>query len=152
MMRAGLALLLLWTVGAVAQERLMVSDAWVRAAPQGQPVLAGYLQLQNVGSEPLRVTALSSAQFEAVELHQTLIEQGVARMLKLPELVIDAHGSVALQPGGMHLMLIRPTESLGPGDCVEVTFQYLDGTEQAVRLEIRHAPDAPSAHHHHLNH
>ncbi len=43
-----------------------------------------------------------------MEIHQTTLENGISRMRRVEELVVPARGSVALERGGKHLMLMSP--------------------------------------------
>ena len=45
--------------------------------------------------------------------------------------------AVELKPGGLHLMLMQPKDSLKPGDAVEVVLELEDGQTSAVELEVR---------------
>ena len=71
---------------------------------------AGYLVLTNNTDEAMRITAVESPQFGRVEIHETTIVEGVSRMRELEELTVPAHGSVALQRGGKHLMLMQAND------------------------------------------
>ncbi|MEQ1438180.1 copper chaperone PCu(A)C [Fontimonas sp. SYSU GA230001] len=113
-----LGAILAWTAQAEGgpAPALTSEDAWIRAAPPGARVMAGYVQLVNRGDVPLRCDAASGADFGAIEIHRTLIEEGQSRMLRDQVVEIPAHGRAALAPGGYHLMLFRPQRPLSPGD------------------------------------
>ena len=135
--------------------RLAVEGAHVRAAPPGAPVLAGYMTLRNPGPRPVAVTGAASPDFERVEVHRTVVRDGVARMEPVPRLEVAPGEAVRLEPGGMHLMLIGPRRDLRPGDRVRLTLRLGDGTEQALELPVRrmgggamhmHGGRSPGAH------
>ena len=131
------SLLLAWLFTAsVAAEQtgLVVRDAWVREAPPGASVLAGYLQLENRGPETLVFDALSSSDFGRIELHRTLVEEGVAKMQPVGQLEIAAGESVSLEPGGMHLMLMGPRQSMSPGN--QVLIQMTSAAGQTFEYEV----------------
>lgn len=147
-------LLLAWlfTAAVVADETgLVVREAWIREAPPGASVLAGYLQLENRGSEALVLDALSSRDFGRIELHRTLVEQGLARMLPVGQLEIPAGESVILEPGGMHLMLFNPGRPLLAGDRVDFSIQLVNGASHAFEATVRRGV-ADEAHQHHHQH
>jgi len=112
---------------AVAQPPVTVEDAWVRAAPPTATVTEGYLTLRNSTSGPLRVVHAESPQFERVEIHASMLHDGVAHMAPVAGVTVPARGSVALAPGGLHLMLIEPTLSLAEGGKMILTLDFEDG-------------------------
>lgn len=132
-----LALLLLLTAARASAVGLEVRDAWIREAPPTAAVLAGYAELANGGDAPLRVVGASSAGFRAVELHEMRMDQGVMRMRALESVVVPAHGSVRLAPGGDHLMLLDPVRPLAAGARVAVSFEVEGGAPVVVEFEVR---------------
>lgn len=95
---------------------LVAEDGWIRAAPPGAGVMAGYVRLSNRSDRPIRCDGASGADFGAIEIHRTMIEDGQSRMLRDQIVEIPARGSAALAPGGYHLMLFRPQRPLAAGD------------------------------------
>ena len=98
---------------------------------------AGYLVLHNNTDEPMRITGATSPQFGLVEIHETRIEDGISRMRQLEELVVPARGSVTLERGGKHLMLMRAADL---GDAVSV--QLMSGTTPVLSIEYRFPAEA----------
>jgi copper(I)-binding protein len=87
---------------------LSAADVVISPPMSGSGMRAAYMTLMNHDDEPITLTSISSPQFEIVELHQTIVEDDVARMRQVGELVIPPRGSVRLEPGGRHLMMMRP--------------------------------------------
>jgi hypothetical protein len=54
-----------------------------------------------------------------------------------PDIRIEPSRQVALAPGGNHLMLFRPKRDLVPGEMIELTFVFRDGSRRAVNFEVR---------------
>lgn len=77
----------------------------------GMSMSAGYMHLENNSGELIRITRVSSPNFGAVEIHETTVEDDIARMRRVDKLEIAPGGDVRLQRGGKHLMLIDPTGS-----------------------------------------
>ena len=107
-MRIGVvvAALLLTACGA-PQPPLVASDVEITQPMPGRHMSAGFLVLTNNTDADVRITHATSPQFGAVEIHETTIEDGIARMRELDELVVPAGGSVTLERGGKHLMLMQ---------------------------------------------
>jgi copper(I)-binding protein len=118
-----------------------IESAWVRQPPVEMPMMAGFAVIRNGCDAPVRIVSASSPAFGAVELHETRKVDGVSRMRHLPELAVPAHGQVALQPGGLHLMLMRPAARLAQGQRVEIELGLSDGRRVRGAFEVR-APNA----------
>jgi hypothetical protein len=95
----------------------------------GMSVSAAYMALTNNSNEEVRITRVTSPQFGAVELHETSIENDVARMRAVDELIIRPGETVRLERGGMHLMLMRQA-----GDIDTVTLNLHSG--DAILLSV----------------
>jgi len=89
---------------------LVVSQLEISKPMPGMQMSAGYFVITNNTDESTRITSVSSPQFEAVEVHETTISDGVSRMRELEALVVPAQSSVVLERGGKHLMLMRPRD------------------------------------------
>jgi periplasmic copper chaperone A len=120
-MRNLCAMALLASTPVLACDGLEATDAWVREAPPGARVMVGYVHLHNAGATRLRIDGASSADFGAVELHRTVIEDGMARMLRDQTIDMAAGGTAVLEPGGLHIMLFRPSRRLAAGDQVNIS-------------------------------
>jgi copper(I)-binding protein len=116
---------------------LRVTDAWIRAAPPGAMVMAGYMTLENAGTEDVRMTAARSPQFGKIELHRTVIENEVAGMRKQAYFVVPAGGSLVLAPNARHLMMMLPNIPLQAGDEVTVVLTFDDATGLEVNAQVR---------------
>lgn len=129
-------LLALLPLSAVANE-LTIDDAWIRAAPPGAHMLAGYVSLRNTGSEDVRLISAASDRFGLVEVHRSVEVDGVARMREVEAVEIPAGSEVHLAPGDLHLMLMRPQRDTVEGERIVMRLRFDDGTERAVQFEVR---------------
>jgi copper(I)-binding protein len=80
---------------------------------------AGYLTFTNNSAQSITLTHVTSPQFGAVEMHESVVEDGMARMYPLGDLTILAGTTVQFEPGGKHLMLMRPV-----GEFESVTLEF----------------------------
>lgn len=95
----------------------------------GMPMRAAYMTISNNTDAPVSITSVSSPQFEEVSIHETTMENDVARMRPLGVLVIPPGEAVTLEPGGKHLMLARPRTAESSG-----TIRQPDG--DAITLNL----------------
>lgn len=116
---------------------IAVTDPWIREAPPMSKVLAGYMVLTNKTATPRILTGATSPRFGSVMLHRTVIGDGVARMVHAGRLEIPANGQLVIEPGGLHLMLMRPKAPLRAGERVELTLRFADGCTVLVSAEVR---------------
>ena len=126
-----------------------VIDGWVREAPPTSRVLAAYMQIINLTDGDLTVTGVTSPDFETADLHRTVVEEGVARMLPVPELTIPAGSSVTLEPGGLHLMLFDPVRPLQEGDSVTLVLHRSDAICITLSVPVLRGTGAEHIHHQH---
>jgi copper(I)-binding protein len=103
-----LALVALLPVPTLACEGLMLSQPWIRQAPPGAAVMAGFGKLLNQGRKPITIESFAGVDFGSVELHQSSMSDGKMRMRRVDPLTLAPGQSVELAPGGYHLMLMRP--------------------------------------------
>jgi copper(I)-binding protein len=135
--------------GSAAEAAVRVEQAWIREPPPAAAVLAGYMSITNDGGAPVGITGVESDAFERVEMHRTVIENGIARMAGVDTLEIPAGTRIVLEPGALHMMLIGPRRELGAGDHVDLTLMLSDGSRLTVTAEVRST--AGEGHRHHQN-
>ncbi|HEY6941407.1 copper chaperone PCu(A)C [Dokdonella sp.] len=124
-----------------ADGKLGVFDAWIRAAPPGATMTAGYATLKNSGDEPLTVLTVQSDAFRLTSLHETIVDRDVSRMREVHRLVLEPGSEIRLAPGGKHLMLMQPRHEIAVGDKVQVMFLLADGTRLETYFDVV-APDS----------
>jgi copper(I)-binding protein len=100
-----------------------IDDAWIREAPPGATVMAGYLRLHNPSRSTLRCDAVDGPDFGAAELHRSVVENGQSRMLPGQHIEAAPGTTAVLEPGGLHLMLFRPQRELRAGDETTLTLR-----------------------------
>lgn len=103
------------------------NDAWVREAPPNASMMAGYVTLKNNTDQDSIITFAKSKQFNMVEVHRTIVVDGVAKMRQQNNLAIPAGSSLKLEPGSYHLMLMGPKSALKANDEITVTVGLKSG-------------------------
>ncbi len=115
--------------------------------PQAQlmpGVGAVYLKIANAGGETDRLIAVESTAASSAETHETVVEDGVMRMVARPEgFEIPAEGSIELTPGGKHIMLIEPQPSIPEGGTIALTLHF--ATSESITIEA--AVTTPAGNH-----
>jgi copper(I)-binding protein len=126
---------------AYAAGKLSVYDAWIRNAPPGATMMAGYATLKNEGDAPIKVLTVQSDAFRQSSIHETVVERGVSRMRELPRVDLAPGATIEMKPGGAHLMLMEPRHPILVGDKVHMVFLLADGTRVETYFDVV-APDA----------
>ena len=101
---------------------LIASNIEITAAMPGRTMSAGYLDLTNNTDVAVSISSIVSPQFNSVEMHESLLENGVAKMRRIPELSIPANSTLTLKRGGKHLMLMQRS-----GSAERITLNFLSG-------------------------
>lgn len=124
--------------GAVSGDGVVVADAWVRPAAEGQATTALYAVICNFGDTDDALVRAASDAAGAVELHETVrgpnASVGMGPIERLP---IAARGQAALAPGGAHVMLIGLTRPISEGATIEVTLEFASSPPQAISVPAR---------------
>lgn len=113
-----------------------VADGWVRLMPVQVPMTAGYARIINGCDHAVAVRSVRSTVFVDVSLHETVVTDGISRMVHVHRLPIEAGESAVLKPTGMHLMMMGP-EPLKAGQKLPFVFELDDGSELATTLDVR---------------
>ncbi len=133
--------LLVWLVvgacGGDTRAPLEIEALDVVAPLPGSRVAAAYMTLSNTTTEPIVIERFTSPEFESVELHETRIEDGVARMHALTRLEIPPESSIVLESGGMHLMLVSPLDTGGTDRTIALHFHYDDAGVVIASADMR---------------
>lgn len=121
---------------------LEISGAFSRATLPNAPVGGGYLTITNKGTADDRLVSVSTPAAGTAEVHEMKMDGQVMKMNALPDgLVILAGQTVALSPGGYHLMLMDLTGPLVEGQSFAVTLNF----EKAGAVEVQMPIGSPAA-------
>lgn len=117
---------------------LVISQAWSRATPGGAKVAGGYLTIENKGTAPDKLVAVSAEIAGKTEIHEMAMDNGVMKMRPLSNgLVIEPGKTVKLAPGGHHLMLQDLKGPFKEGEKVPVTLEFEKAGKVAVWLDVQ---------------
>ena len=120
-----------------------VKDAWIRGTVAGQKVTGAFMQLSSTSDATLIDASTPSAKF--VEIHEMKKEGDVMKMKAIDKLALPAGKSVALTPGGYHMMLFDLKGQLNVGDVVPLTLTFEDTRGKKSTVEVKATVKALSA-------
>ena len=119
---------------------VQVSGAVCRPTPVGRQMTGCYLTLTSATAD--RLVSVASPDANLVQIHESRIESGMMMMSELRDgLPLPAGETVALAPGGNHLMLLGVKEPLVAGATVALTLTF----ETSAPVEVTATVGQPAA-------
>jgi copper(I)-binding protein len=120
-----------------AADSIMIEGAFARAIPPGQTNSAAFMSLTNQGDSDHSLAGAESDVSKVVELHTHLMEEGMMKMRRVEKVDLPAGEAVKLEPGGLHVMLIGLERHLSPGEDVEITLIFEDGSHSTLTVPVK---------------
>jgi copper(I)-binding protein len=127
---------------AIPAGSLRISHAWMRTPNEAAEANAVYLVIRNTGAEEDQLVGATADVAATVELHQSLITNGVVAMRPVKGIPIPAGGAVAIESGSYHLMLLNRTRLAKPGDTIGLILTFARAGAVSLRAEVRDAAPA----------
>lgn len=112
-----------------------VKNAWVRATVPGQGGTGAFMALQ--APMGARLVGVATPAAGVAEIHEMKMDGDTMRMRAVPSLALPARQSVALAPGGYHLMLMDLKEPLVAGRSIPLTLSFEDAAGTRTRRELQ---------------
>lgn len=143
MLLAAVLVLSACNANAPEEATLEIEDPWARAsllpsdASAAAATSAVYMTIRNRGRQDDKLLNASSDAAEIVELHTTETRNGVTMMSRVDQVDVPGLKKAELKPGGLHVMLIRLTRDLIPGDTVKVTLEFEKSGAIVVEAPVR---------------
>lgn len=139
-----LTLLFLLSIGFIPslyadEANLSIENAWISEAPPVSKVMVAYLTINNTSDTAIHIIKAESAIYSSIEFHETVHENGMARMVRWDKLIIPANGSIQLKRGAKHFMLFNPTKHLKAGDTVNIKLTTNNNTTKTISVAVEKA-------------
>ena len=132
--------------GHLYAQNVDVKDAWVRTSVQGQKATGAFMKI--TAKEGSTLVGVASPVAGVAEVHEMKMDGDVMRMRALPNgLALPAGKTVALTPGGYHVMLMDLKATLPKDSTIPLTltFKNAKGEQSQVELKVPVATTAPGA-------
>lgn len=134
---------------AICMPDISAYDAWVRAVPPGMAMTAGYLTVSNNSQQAISLVEVRSPAATRMEIHETRIHDGMARMRQIQSLPIAPGEETTLRPEGKHLMIWIKQDLPAPGKTLPLELIFDNGQRLTIQAEVRHSKTQSDHHHHH---
>ena len=132
--------------GHLYAQNVDVKDAWVRTSVQGQKATGAFMKI--TAKEGSTLVSVATPVAGVAEVHEMKMDGDVMRMRALPNgLALPAGKTVALTPGGYHVMLMDLKATLPKDSTIPLTltFKNAKGEQSQVELKVPVATTAPGA-------
>ncbi|MBP2311844.1 copper chaperone PCu(A)C [Azospirillum soli] len=131
---------LTFTAGtALADGTVAVTEPWARAGTPAARSGAAFMTIKNGGTEADRLVGAETPVAEKAELHTHLMDNGVMKMREVDAIELPPGESVALRPGGLHVMLMGLKQPLTQGGRFPVTLTFAKAGAVTVEVPIQSA-------------
>ena len=121
---------------------ISVSGAFSRATLPSAKSGGGFMTLSNAGTTPDRLIGARTDSAARSEIHQMTMDGDMMKMNEVEGgLEIPPGGTVTLEPGGFHIMMMGLKQPLRPNSCLDLTLSF----ERAGDLEVQLSIGAPNA-------
>ncbi len=115
---------------------LYVDQAVVRLSPNTATPAAGYFTV-HAGGDPVTLRAVTSDAAVRVEMHDSIMKNGMMSMVQLDSVNIPAKGVVKFEPGSRHLMLWQVDPSAVSSGKITLTFVFSNGDRILVDAAVQ---------------
>ena len=122
-----------------SNDALIIEQAWIAEAPPVSKVMVAYMTIMNTGPTAIEITRAESENYSSIEFHETIHEDGMARMIRHDSLKISANSKLELKRGGPHLMLFNPVKPLTAGDKVDINLTTKDNNSLTITVTVEKA-------------
>jgi len=95
--------------------------------PPGVPMTAGYFLISNNTNKDIILTGVKSSRFESIEMHNTIKDGDVMKMVKQESILISANSKLEFKPMSYHIMLMNPVQPISANEKIDVTFLTKSG-------------------------
>lgn len=124
-----------------AYAEVKVVEPWIPEAPPNAQALGAFMVLENDEDREVKVIAAHAPGFDTIELHKSVEENGMHKMLKQDALVIPAMGSLELKPGSYHVMLIGVHKPPKAGDTIPLRLDFEGLPSQTIDVPVKKRAD-----------
>ena len=131
------AMLSVFSAAAAHAGDIAVEDPFARASAGPAKVGAAFMIVKNSGAAVDALIAAESPVAARAELHTHIKDGDVMRMRQVPSIDVPAGGTVSLQPGGLHIMLIDLKQPLRQGETFPLTLTFAKAGRLAVDVPVK---------------
>jgi copper(I)-binding protein len=115
---------------------IVVKDQWIRPGAE-KMATALYFTLENNGSEADTLYAVETDIAKMVQIHETYSDGDMMGMREIGEIIVEPESSVKLEPGGMHIMVMKLKKDIKIGDEIDFTLYFRNADKITITAEAK---------------
>tara|TARA_B100000686_G_C16711089_1_gene929164 strand:- start:166 stop:642 length:477 start_codon:yes stop_codon:yes gene_type:complete len=147
-----IALLVLVTSGPAGSHEFKfgevgVATPWARATIGAGKNAVAFLIIHNRGPSTVRLVGASTPIARHASLHTHQMDKGIMKMRPVDTIEVAPGEAAALEPGGLHIMLIGLKYPLKEGSSFPLTLTFEEVGSATIKVDVRSAT-AGSGHAH----
>jgi len=125
------------TKAEISVSEIKISRPVVRLVPPNLGMTAGYITLENLSDESISLIAASSNDYNSIEIHETIFDDGKAMMKEIKSLEIKSKSKSELKPLGNHLMLMGPKKVFKENDNLLINLVFSNDKQMSVKFTVK---------------
>jgi copper(I)-binding protein len=126
---------------------LAIHHPWSKAMNPGAKAGGGFMTITNHGTEPDRLTKVSSDVAGLIQVHEMKVDNGMMTMAEIPGGLEIAPGStVELAPGAIHVMFMSVKQPFKEGEKIKAVLTFEKAGDVAVEFKVEPANKAADGH------
>jgi periplasmic copper chaperone A len=133
----GLALALLFGCSTRPPARVELQDATATVSGAGQAQAAAYITLRNDGGQDDALQSVTVTGARMATVHDSQMTDGVMRMMPVKEWSVPAGATVAMIPGGVHIMVMGLASPLREGDKLQARLRFRHTAPTTIVIPVR---------------
>jgi copper(I)-binding protein len=108
------------------------------------------MEISNHSDGNIKLLSANTKDYKRLELHKTVFQGGMMKMIKQDFMSIPAHSKLTLKPGSWHIMMIQPKKVPREGDSVVIKLVFDNGLSKTIYAKVRkgRAMDSKKMMHH----
>jgi len=114
-----------------------IEDAWIRAMPSKAMSTAAFMKITNKFPNEVKLISVDIDGVQSVELHKTMSDGKVMRMVKQSHIPLPANSSLVLKPGSWHIMMIGLEKQFPEGSVHQVQLNFDNGFKQNIKIKVK---------------
>ena len=118
---------------------LAVASPWARATIGSGKVGVVFLTLHNRSTTIDRLMEVSTPVAKRAAMHTSEVDKGVMRMRPVESIEVDPGKTAALEPGGLHIMLMGLKYPLREGSSFPLTVKFKNAGTATISVDVRSA-------------
>jgi len=115
---------------------ISVHQPWARASILASRPAAAYLTILNKDDRPVTLVALETPAAGRAEVHQTIKQGDFMKMVPAGPIEVPAGGSVHMEPGGYHVMLMDLERPIEKGETFTLTLHFANASPIAISVPV----------------